>query len=184
VPLLGFGKERLDPHLPFAHRLLIGLGEVVAAHFIEVVLVEGAVDHAPVVTGRALRFDRTDVAGRRVGAVEHLLFGELGLATQQELPLRAAVDVSLGVVDELVLSEKQCPAIEIGQGEVRPDARIFDADDVLDRAIGVSPVTWSGRSLRRKQTRQSRSRSGTFSMTSAGVTRAAKMMRCFPPSTM
>jgi hypothetical protein len=45
------------------------------------------------------------------------LFGELGLATQQELPLRAAVDVSRRVVDELVLSEKQCPAIEIGQGK-------------------------------------------------------------------
>jgi hypothetical protein len=37
--------------------------------------------------------------------------------------------------------------------------------------------------LRRKQTRHSRSRMGTFSITSAGVTRAARMMRRFPPST-
>jgi hypothetical protein len=47
----------------------------------------------------------------------------------------------------------------------------------------VSPVTWCGRTLRRKQTRQSRSRSGTFSITSAGVTSAARMTRALPPST-
>src|SRR5688500_15594976 len=37
VPGLGLGKERLHPHLPLAHRLLIRLGGVVAAHALEVV---------------------------------------------------------------------------------------------------------------------------------------------------
>src|SRR5919112_5345777 len=36
MPLLGFGKEWLDPALPFAHRLLVGRGRVVAAHPVEI----------------------------------------------------------------------------------------------------------------------------------------------------
>ena len=44
----------------------------------------------------------------------------------------------------------------------------------------ASPVTWWGQIFRRKQTRHSRSRIAWFSMTSAGVTRAARMMRALP----
>ena len=51
MPELGFREERLDPHLPFAHRLLVGLGHVVVTHFVEVLLGEGAVDDAAVVAG-------------------------------------------------------------------------------------------------------------------------------------
>ena len=47
----------------------------------------------------------------------------------------------------------------------------------------ASPVTWWGRIFLRKQTRHSRSRIAWLSMTSAGVTRAARMMRALPPST-
>ena len=47
----------------------------------------------------------------------------------------------------------------------------------------ASPVTWWGQIFRRKQTRHSRSRMAWLSMTSAGVTSAARMMRCLPPST-
>ena len=55
VPVLGLGEERLDPDLPLAHRLLVGLGRVVAAHPVQVVRVEGAVDDAAVVAGGAVR---------------------------------------------------------------------------------------------------------------------------------
>jgi hypothetical protein len=47
----------------------------------------------------------------------------------------------------------------------------------------VSPVTCRGRSFQRKRARQSRSSAGWFSCTSAGVTKAIKMIRALPPST-
>jgi len=47
----------------------------------------------------------------------------------------------------------------------------------------VSPVTWRGRRCQRKQVCQIRARIGMFSITSDGVTRAARMMRALPPST-
>ena len=69
MPLLGLGKEGLDPDLPFAHGLLVDIRDVVATHCVEVVGVEGTVDDATVVAGRAFRFDEARVADRSVGAV-------------------------------------------------------------------------------------------------------------------
>ena len=43
----------------------------------------------------------------------------------------------------------------------------------------ASPVTWWGQIFRRKQTRHNRSRIAWLSMTSAGVTSAARTMRRF-----
>ena len=40
MPVLGFGKERFDPHLSFAHRLGVGLGRVVGARPVQGGLVE------------------------------------------------------------------------------------------------------------------------------------------------
>src|SRR3954463_16027652 len=85
MPLLRFGKERLDPDLSFAHRLPVGLGRVVAAYPVEVASVEGAVHDPPVIAGRAGSFDGTGVAGRRVGSIHYLRLGVLGLATRQRL---------------------------------------------------------------------------------------------------
>jgi hypothetical protein len=72
VPLLGFGKERLDPDLPFPHRLPVYLSGMVAPDLLQVVRIEGAVDDAAVVAGRALGLDRARVAGRRVGPIDDL----------------------------------------------------------------------------------------------------------------
>ena len=46
-----------------------------------------------------------------------------------------------------------------------------------------SPVTCRGLSFQRKQVRKTRSSIGWFSMTSAGATKAARIIRAFPPST-
>src|SRR5215212_8804557 len=45
----------------------------------------------------------------------------------------------------------------------------------------VSPVIWRGRKFQRKRAHQSRSRAGWFSCTSAGATKAARMIRARPP---
>jgi Tetratricopeptide repeat len=52
---------------------------------------------------------------------------------------------------------------------------------INDLLYFVSPVTCLGRHRQRKRTCQRRSSMGWFSITSAGVTRAARMIRCFPP---
>src|SRR4051812_4258217 len=139
VPVLGFSKERLDPDLPFAHRLPVNLGGVVAADLLQVVSREGPVHDAALVAGRALGLDGARVTSRRVGPIDDLFLGVLGFAAWQGLALWAAVQVSRGVVAELTLAEKGRPLIEIGQGEERPDAGVLEGDNVLGRAVGRVP---------------------------------------------
>ena len=67
------------------------------------------------------------VAGRGFGPVDDLVLGVLGLAARQELPLRAAVGVLLGIVGERALAEERRAGVEVGQREERPDAGILDA---------------------------------------------------------
>src|SRR5829696_6176620 len=62
VPFLGFGKQRLDPNLALAHRLLVGLGGVISPHLLQVLGIEGAVDHATMATGSAGSLDGARVA--------------------------------------------------------------------------------------------------------------------------
>src|SRR5215218_9230898 len=62
VPVLGLSEQRLDPDLPFPHRLPIDLGRVVAADILKVISIEGAVDDAATVAGCALGLDWTRVA--------------------------------------------------------------------------------------------------------------------------
>src|SRR5687767_12550896 len=91
---------------------------------------------AAVVAGGAGGLDRSRVADRRVGPANHFLLGVLGLAPWQGLSLRAAVRVRLGVIGELPLAKEWCAVVEIGQREERPDAGVFEDDDVLGRAVG------------------------------------------------
>jgi hypothetical protein len=64
VPELGLGKERLDPHLTLAHRLLVGLSRVAGPHLLQVVRVERAMDDAAPATFCALRLEWTGTARR------------------------------------------------------------------------------------------------------------------------
>ena len=67
VPLLGFGKQRLDPYLALAHRFLTRRGGVVALDPLQGGLVEVAADMASVVAGGALSLEPTGVASRSRG---------------------------------------------------------------------------------------------------------------------
>ena len=68
VPVLGVGEERLHPHLAFAHGLGEGFRRVVAAHTVEVGLVEVAPHPSPTPRRGARRLERTRGArrGRRL----------------------------------------------------------------------------------------------------------------------
>src|SRR5215217_9521016 len=125
MPLLGFGKEGLDPDLAFAHRFLVGLGQVVAAHFVEVGLIEGAVDNAAMVAARALGLDGTGIAEHRVGPIDDFFLGVLGLAAWQPLPLWAVIGISCRVVGELALAVERRPMVKIGQRDVGLDTSVL-----------------------------------------------------------
>src|SRR5215213_11480735 len=120
---------------------------MVTAHFFEVVLIKGAVDDATVVAGGALGLHSTRVAGCRVSPIDYLFLGVLGLATREALPLRTAVGVLLRIVGERALPEERGPAIEIGQGEERPDPGVLNRHDVLNRAVGRVAGDLSGTQL-------------------------------------
>ena len=76
VPVLGLGEERFDPDLAFAHRLGVGLGRVVAAHPVQVRLVEAArPTRRPRWRGGALGAERAGAHRRRRGLVDPALRG-------------------------------------------------------------------------------------------------------------
>ena len=105
VPLLGFAEERLDPHLPLAQALLAGLGLVVDAHPVYVVLVEAAAQQAAAAGADAFRLQSAGVAGRGVGPLLGNPFG-VGVADVAQLfACGADVEVPPLVVTEVLLRE-------------------------------------------------------------------------------
>jgi hypothetical protein len=70
VPVFAFPKQRLGPDLPLAHRLLIGLGTVVADDQVELGLIEMALDHVPIVILGTLGLQTTGIAGSHIGLVD------------------------------------------------------------------------------------------------------------------
>src|SRR5690348_10472035 len=107
MPELGLGTQRLDPDLPFAHRLLRRLGGVIAAHLLKVVGVERAVHDAAVFTFGAFGLDWAGVAGRGPGTVDDHLFTVLGRFPLRRMLLRTAIFVPLRVVREVGLREER-----------------------------------------------------------------------------
>src|SRR5215204_5365341 len=74
VPLLGLGKQRFDPDLPLADRLLADLGRMGAADLLEGIDGERSLDLAAVVAGGARGFDRVGVADSGLATVgDHIL---------------------------------------------------------------------------------------------------------------
>ena len=73
--------------------------------------------------------------------------------------------------------------IHIRNGNVGMDALTFDGDQIFFGAIFAVAGDLSGPEFPAEAQRQSKSSIGWLSMTSDGVTKAARMMRARPPST-
>src|SRR5690348_12091979 len=101
MPLLAFAKERLDPDLALAHCLLISRSLLVGPHALLHRRMKGAMENAALRPGRTSRFHWTGIAGGGVSPVLGLLGLVLPAKRSQELPLRTAIDVLLGVVGEV-----------------------------------------------------------------------------------
>src|SRR5206468_4320639 len=114
MPLLGLREERFNPHLPLPDRLLVGLRRMVAADFVQVVDGERALHLAAMIAGGAFGLDRAGVADGGVAAVGHHAFGMFGGIAVEGMPLRAAVLITLGIEDEVVLSVEVGAVGEVG----------------------------------------------------------------------
>ena len=105
MPALGFGEERLDPHLPLAHGLLASLGLVVVPDSLKVVLIEAATQEATAVAGGAFALQRAGVAytsASRPGTwLPSLCVGVADVA--QFFAAGADVEVSFLIVAEILL---------------------------------------------------------------------------------
>src|SRR5262249_25405350 len=101
MPLLAFSEKWLNPHLALAQRFLIGGGLLVAAHTLLHRPVEGAMADAALRPGCTGLFHRTGIAGGGVSPVLGLLRLVLATIRAQDLPLRTAIDILLGIVGKL-----------------------------------------------------------------------------------
>src|SRR5215208_2409454 len=98
MPLLGFPKQWLDPHRPFAHRLLVTRPFMVGLDPLQVLRVERAVNHAAVATDGTCGLNRTGVADGSVCTVDGRALRVLGGQATQGVAFRAAVFVRLWIV--------------------------------------------------------------------------------------
>ena len=109
---------------------------MIGSYALQIVRTEGPVHHAAVVTGGAGRFERAGVAGGCLGPIHHLLLGVFRLTAAQGLTLRATILVPLCIVGEVGGTIVRHALVPVRQGDVGPNARVFQGTDVLDRAIG------------------------------------------------
>jgi len=98
MPVFRFCKQRLHPHFPFPHGLLIGFRVVIAPHPFEVAGMERPMHLTTLITGGTLRFERTRITRGSVGAVLCLLPGILHPRKVQQLAVWAAIAVMLGEI--------------------------------------------------------------------------------------
>src|SRR5262249_28779803 len=135
MPLLAFGKERLDPDLALAHRFGIGLRLVISAHPLQIRLGEVPVQLPTVVTGRALCFERAGIAGDGAGPVLGLLGLVLAAIRTEELAVWASIHILRDVVGEVGGSEVGGHVLPVGEWYVGADAHILNSLDVLEGSV-------------------------------------------------
>src|SRR5215211_1829628 len=136
MPLFRLAEERLDPDAPFAHRLLVSGGLVVATDAVEIRLVEAASEDPSFLAVGTLRFERTGVAsaGRcLIGPRASIVV----VATEaQHGAVLAGVDVLLLVVRERLGAEEPGAFADVGERHVGPDVGFFERADVVDGPVG------------------------------------------------
>src|SRR5438034_10402529 len=93
------------------------------------------IDATPLVTGRTLSFDWAVIANGSSSAIELTSVGIDHPHPLQHLALRTAILVSLWFIVEVGGRPDLIPLFPIGQGNIGPDACIFQRFDVLEGAI-------------------------------------------------
>src|SRR3712207_479185 len=125
MPLLRLPEERLDPHLPLAHRLLEGVRLSGRLGPLDRVDEEGAMDDTALRALRTRALQRTGIAGGRVRPIDGGPLGEFVALPAQGVVRRAAVLVVRGVVAEVAGAEEGCPVLIAADGQIGADAGIL-----------------------------------------------------------
>src|SRR5215207_6432969 len=136
MPELGLGEERLHPHLPLAHGLLVRLGRVVGPHLFQVLGIERAMHDPAAAAFSAASLEWARIARRRVSPVDDGSFGRLDPLMHEQVTGWTVVGVPDGVVHKVVLAKEWSAVTHIRERNVGTDPSILQGHDVLDRAIG------------------------------------------------
>src|SRR5260370_15689689 len=105
MPLLVFGKERLNPDFTLAHRFLIRFGLVIGAHTLGIMFPQVAMDCPSLETGRTLDFQRATVTSFCICSIDPYIHHMSVVAVRKLFPLRAGIDVPLRVIEKLMYSQ-------------------------------------------------------------------------------
>src|SRR5260370_26228544 len=135
MPVFGLCKQRLHPHFPFPHGLLIGFRVVIAPYPFEVAGMERPMHLTTLITRGTLCFEWTRITRGRVGPALCLLPCILHAREAQQLAVWAEITVMLGIIGKLSGSEIGPLVFPVRQGNIGADASIFDGFDILDSAI-------------------------------------------------
>src|SRR3712207_5110250 len=139
MPGFPFPKQRLDPDLALAQRLLVGLCAVIAPYAFQIRFVKAPVHLPPPITRRAFSFQWTAVTGCRSRLVDDHALGIFRLPAWEECSLRTAVLILVRVIGEALLPIERSPLVEVWEGHIGVEPRRLDRHNVLERAIaGVS----------------------------------------------
>jgi hypothetical protein len=136
------------------------------------------------ITGGALRFEGTGVTGCRVGLVAFLpLIVGMGVQRQDRI-VGTHVNIPLGIIAKRLLAVDGSSLVKIGQRDIGSHMLIFHRYDIFDGAIrGITSDLARPQFPAEARVEDADPRIGWFSITSEGVTNAARMMRDLPPST-
>src|SRR6266516_2449707 len=135
MPVLAFGKERLDPDFALVQSFLIGQGLLVVSHPFEIARIEGSMDLPTLITGGTLRFEWTGITGSCICSIFDFLCGILSTKWQERLSLRTQIAIVLGIIAELGRPVEGRHMLPVWSGNVGMDMGILNGFDVLHRSI-------------------------------------------------
>src|SRR5215467_11065002 len=107
MPVFALGKQRFHPDAALAHGFLIRLGRMIGADPLQVLLIETTSEGPPMLTRGTVLFERTGIAGGRIGSI---LLGPFSVAVHfqtQYGSVWARIGILFGIILELPLAVEQ-----------------------------------------------------------------------------
>src|SRR5260370_27325330 len=139
MPLLGFGKERLNPDFPLAHRFLIRCGLVIGAYTLGILFPQVAMDRPSMGTGRTLAFQRATITRFCICSIDPYIHHMPRVVVRKLFPLRAGIDVLLRIIEKLIYSHERIALAWLRERHIGADMSILDCLNNVERSIGCIP---------------------------------------------
>ena len=137
--MFGFGEQEFYPDTALAVRFLVGFGRMVRSDPIQIVLMGTAAERPSLLTGGTLPFERAVIAILCACSIAERSVGRMRLIKMEFFASRTDVDITLGIVLELLRAKELGAMIVIRQGNVGMDMLAFDSNNVLFGAILAVP---------------------------------------------